>query len=89
VSGASAYRWEGWETDAAAVLELLAKIFLDPHPAARFRPARACRAVVVREGALSTAARASPPPRAGPVASERASGRIYEVEAAGGDGVHH
>src|SRR3954466_6123165 len=45
VSGASRFRWEGWETDAAALPELLAE-FPDPDPRRAFLPAKCVRAVL-------------------------------------------
>ena len=50
VSGASRFRWEGWEPDAAALEELL-RTFPDGEPTRPFEPARCCRAVF-RAGAL-------------------------------------
>src|SRR5690242_15275245 len=40
VSGATRFRWSGWETDLPSVLELLAT-FPDPEPMRPFAPARA------------------------------------------------
>ena len=45
VSGASRFRWSGWEADPAAVLELLSS-FPDPEPGRPFVPERAVRAVL-------------------------------------------
>jgi hypothetical protein len=46
VSGASRFRWEGWESSVAELDELLAG-FPDPEPARRFDP-RACTRAVLR-----------------------------------------
>ena len=45
VSGASRFRWEGWEADPAALVELLAS-FPDPDPGRAFAPERCLRAVL-------------------------------------------
>ena len=45
VSGASRFRWAGWEPDAAALRDLLAT-FPDPDPALPFAPERCIRAVL-------------------------------------------
>src|SRR3954447_16357494 len=45
VSGASRFRWEGWEADTDALRELLAR-FPDPDPARVFARARCVRAVL-------------------------------------------
>lgn len=45
VSGASRFRWEGWEPDPAALVELLAS-FPDPDPGRAFAPERCVRAVL-------------------------------------------
>jgi len=45
VSGASRFRWSGWEADRAAVIELLAT-FPDPEPGRRFDQERAVRAIL-------------------------------------------
>src|ERR1043166_8676613 len=45
VSGASRFRWSGWEAEPEAVMELLAT-FPDPEPARRLVPERAVRAVL-------------------------------------------
>jgi len=46
VSGASRFRWTGWEADVESVRTLLAA-FPDPDPARRFNPAQ-CTRVVLR-----------------------------------------
>src|SRR5438552_7715068 len=48
VSGASRFRWAGWEVDAADLRELLAT-FPDPDPLCIFRPVH-CTRVVLRGG---------------------------------------
>jgi len=48
VSGASRFRWNGWEADPAGVLELLAT-FPDPEPSRPFAPER-CVRVMLRGG---------------------------------------
>ena len=48
VSGASRFRWAGWEAEAAALRELLAT-FPDPDPSCVFRPAH-CTRVILRGG---------------------------------------
>jgi len=48
VSGASRFRWAGWEADAAGVRELL-DTFPDPDPALAFRPTH-CTRVTLRGG---------------------------------------
>ena len=48
VSGASRFRWSGWEADAAGVLELLAT-FPDPEPERPFAPER-CTRIMLRGG---------------------------------------
>jgi hypothetical protein len=48
VSGASRYRWQGWEAELPAVRELLAT-FPDPEPTRAFAPAR-CERAVLRGG---------------------------------------
>src|SRR5215470_933605 len=45
VSGASRFRWQGWEAEAQAVRELLAT-FPDPDPARGFDAARCNRALL-------------------------------------------
>jgi hypothetical protein len=45
VSGASRFRWAGWEADAAEIRELLAT-FPDPRPELRFDAGRCVRAVL-------------------------------------------
>jgi len=45
VSGASRFRWSGWEADRAGVLELLAT-FPDPEPSRPFAPERCVRAML-------------------------------------------
>jgi hypothetical protein len=51
VSGASRFRWSGWETDAADLLELLAT-FPDPDPSRAFQAAQ-CTRVILRGGRQS------------------------------------
>ena len=48
VSGASRFRWAGWEADAADLRELLAT-FPDPDPSLAFRAAQ-CTRVILRGG---------------------------------------
>jgi hypothetical protein len=48
VSGASRFRWQGWEPDLEAVRELL-RTFPDPDPSRAFAPAK-CGRVVLRGG---------------------------------------
>ena len=45
VSGASRFRWNGWEADRAALAELLAT-FPEPEPSRPFAPERCTRAVL-------------------------------------------
>jgi hypothetical protein len=45
VSGASRFRWSGWEADRAGVVELLAT-FPDPEPKRPFAPERCTRAML-------------------------------------------
>jgi hypothetical protein len=45
VSGASRFRWSGWEADRDDVIQLLAT-FPDPEPARPFAPERAFRAIL-------------------------------------------
>ena len=45
VSGASRFRWAGWEADPQALLDLLAT-FPDPEPARPFTPDRCVRAIL-------------------------------------------
>jgi hypothetical protein len=45
VSGASRFRWSGWQADEAGLRELLAT-FPDPDPARRFAPERCTRALL-------------------------------------------
>jgi len=45
VSGASRFRWNGWEADSQSVVELLAT-FPDPEPSRPFAPERAVRAIL-------------------------------------------
>src|SRR5256884_4770351 len=45
VSGASRFRWSGWEADAPAVEELL-RTFPDPEPGRAFAAARCVRAIL-------------------------------------------
>ena len=48
VSGASRFRWVGWDVEAAGLRELLAT-FPDPDPSCPFRPAH-CTRVILRGG---------------------------------------
>src|SRR5579872_6317441 len=45
VSGASRFRWTGWEADHAGLRELLAT-FPDPEPSRPFAPERSVRAIL-------------------------------------------
>jgi hypothetical protein len=45
VSGASRFRWAGWEVDAQAILDLLGT-FPDPEPARPFTPERCVHAIL-------------------------------------------
>src|SRR6185295_10049209 len=45
VSGASRFRWSGWEADGPAVSELL-RTFPDPDPTRPFAPERCVRAIL-------------------------------------------
>src|SRR5947209_1270577 len=45
VSGASRFRWSGWEADAPSIAELL-RTFPDPEPGRPFAPARCVRAIL-------------------------------------------
>ena len=45
VSGASRFRWSGWEADAPSVEELL-RTFPDPEPSRPFAPERCVRAIL-------------------------------------------
>jgi hypothetical protein len=51
VSGASRFRWAGWEADAADLLELLST-FPDPEPSRAFQAAQ-CTRVILRGGRQS------------------------------------
>src|SRR6476659_10988077 len=45
VSGASRFRWNGWEADPQALIDLLAT-FPDPEPERPFAPERSVRAIL-------------------------------------------
>jgi hypothetical protein len=58
VSGASRFRWDGWEADAADVEQAL-RVFPDPEPARRFSPQACVRAVLRGERAAIEVPRAA------------------------------
>jgi hypothetical protein len=66
VSGASRFRWTGWDADEAGILELLAR-FPDPDPARGFSAERCVRVIVKgRQRAIEVPREAATRVRRGP-----------------------